>query len=701
MVDSFLMSSQGSFSRGSTPDTLHNQENITSSSPQTAAASRKPRKPPTITPKRFTRFFTPRHTGSSRGSNNSRASRRLRDITKEAVNRKGYATPTQRRQYDVLELSVSEDIDISSRPVKRRKYSIDLSSSPPQLPAVRISRPEQSIHIFEDGPPSPMLSEVVSDMDSEAAVAQVLPRPIRRLPNYHGSTKRLLYRSFGGYDAITLGVRGSDHGSGWQSQTANFVSTPSDVHTTEHRCVPFCVANCNTNSLIAVGDESGTVRLLDSSSESSFSTPHVLFRPHKNAVMDLAFSSDDYLLATASGDQTARLIDMHTQQTRSILTGHVSSLKQIKFQPGNDNIVTSSSRDGSVQVWDLRCSTKASGLPTKWSQYVDGGGIRKIPALASQRQLRASEAHRSIDRPVKVGGDPDLAHSLSITATQHLTNGREHILLTASEVDTSIKVWDLRQAHRTRAMPLSSTPLPEIHQGRRRFGINSLALSGDGSRVFAVCRDNMVYAYNTNNLVTGSPSQFETSASETSSIVRKTGAGASPVFALKHDGFRNNSFYIRGALRPARGDKSELMAVGSSDFTPVVFPTDERHFKTRRSRNLQDQDEADDDDDEPSLPTLPSSQQQQTRNAESHSFPVYSVGSALVRGHKKEVSSLCWSYDGHLVSIGDDYRARRWTENAEKARELRQCGDNGEGAATRWGHAWATVDDPYWDEDDG
>ena len=69
------------------------------------------------------------------------------------------------------------------------------------------------------------------------------------------------------------------------------------------------------------------------------------------------FSLDDSLLATASGDQTARVVDMTTQRTISVLAQHSASLKQVKFQPGaaNNSVIATSSRDGSVQIWDLRC----------------------------------------------------------------------------------------------------------------------------------------------------------------------------------------------------------------------------------------------------------------------------------------------------------------------------------------------------------
>lgn len=115
------------------------------------------------------------------------------------------------------------------------------------------------------------------------------------------------------------------------------------------------------NSLVAVGDEDGTIALLESAKDSNptFDIAHVKIRPHSNAVMDLSFSSNDLLLATASGDQTGHVIDVCTQQSTYVMggsAGHQSSVKQVRFQPGNDNVIATSSRDGTVRLWDLRCS---------------------------------------------------------------------------------------------------------------------------------------------------------------------------------------------------------------------------------------------------------------------------------------------------------------------------------------------------------
>ncbi|KAK4920844.1 hypothetical protein LTR28_012835, partial [Elasticomyces elasticus] len=112
-------------------------ETLTSSplAPPSSADSRKPKKPPPITPKRFTKFFTPRvSTLASCGS--GRSGRQLRDITRNAINWKTSARVedgVKPRLFEDVETAGFEDITTPDlRPSKRRKRNAGLDSSPPQ-----------------------------------------------------------------------------------------------------------------------------------------------------------------------------------------------------------------------------------------------------------------------------------------------------------------------------------------------------------------------------------------------------------------------------------------------------------------------------------------------------------------------------------------------------------------------------------------
>ncbi|KAK8154667.1 WD repeat-containing protein-like protein [Phyllosticta citrichinensis] len=707
------------------------------SSPSSRPASRKPKKPPPITPKRFNKFFTPRTTRSN--TSHSSSGRQLRDITRNAINRK---KPTPRRTVVFSDSHAPGQENYSTPKVehhRKRKLLPSPESSPIQPSPSKRSR-EHGFSVTFDLPDS---NDVASDaettiLEEEEEEEDIPPMPIKRAP-ISGQTGRILSRSFGGSRAIGRG-RMYDHCGVWQDQTANFCSRPEDRHVFRND-IPFCTASCNTNSMVAIGDEDGTIMLLESAKDSKppFSQAHVKFRPHSNAVMDVAFSSDDYSLATASGDQTGHVIDVRTQQTTYVMggqNGHQSSVKQVCFQPDNDNVLATSSRDGTVRLWDLRCKGSEGVIHSLQTNF-DGqtsDNLQRVTCASTYNVISGAHAPNStLNMSSQASTTRDAAsksdvHSrrgdVSITALSFLNlPSRSHLLVTASEASTAVKLWDIRGRYNRRAIPIATTRQPESHSKHRKFGINSISFSGAGDRLYALSRDNTVYAYSTSHLVLGHTPELgeRTSERRRSGAVDKCGLG--PLYGLRHPRLHVTSFWVKTALRRARGNKVECLAVGSSDGCPVVFPTDEtmlrrridavaanaeppRSFQTfstsarssllstsllnrtsyaaasrRRSSNSA---------------ITPIASPMSPRMADS--LPIFSHhGTPLVRGHLKEVTSLTWTSEGDLVSIGDDYSARCWREDAALARDLRR---GGEGEGRRWGSGWADVSDADDDDDD-
>lgn len=680
------------------------QENVSSSSPL-RPSSLKQRKPPTVTPKRFTKFFTPRCSLSGRHSRQSKAGRQLRDITRNSVNRKTTDTANHELQDDGL---------ISSRPTKRRKHTLDATSSPLHSSPIKQVHwsPSKQIQIFEDDTECTHLTD--DDFEPVDAPKHLShPPPIRRL-RQTGTAHRLLSRSFGGHESLSRGRRGPEHCGPRLSSTANFCSVPRDVHSSRsHRGVgggalPFCTAPCNTNTLIAIGDEEGHVRLLDTAPSAEFQLPHVTFLVHHNAIMDLAFSPCDYILATASGDQTARIVDMQTQRTLCVLAGHRSSVKQVRFHPGNDKLLTTSARDGLVNVWDLRCSKSSVQSLRIGYQPADNDFYPAPQNLYPYATMSAGPAHRvanAKDRIIKsdMVESLDVPAGVSITSIEHLPGSHGHLLLSASEQNASLKLFDLRTAGRNSKsermgfeVPVSCTSVPEAHMRTRNYGISALALSGDGARAYSVCRDNTIYAYSTNHLILGSASEMVDVAKRTRMTPpEKPKGGLGPLYAFRNPALRSGSFYIKAAVRKAGDDKDELLAVGSQEGCAVLFPTDERNLNLRPETERPTV--AADEDDDDSLPCSPPPPSKRDAAVRPSGFAVIDkVGTPLVRGHHREVTSLAFVHGGELVTISDDFTARCWREDAERARSFRTCG---EGGGKRWACGWADVV-KEWDDDD-
>lgn len=591
---------------------------------------------------------------------------------------------------DVMVDQSVETPKVNSR--KRKTPYISPESSPAQSSPLKRSR-------FLTPPPFTILEDDAAEFQE----LPILQAPIRRLKSL-GGTSRVLQRSFGGASIIGRGfIR--DHCTTWQDQTAHFSTGADDLHQLPHGAPPFCTASCNANSLVAVGDEDGWVHLLDTEDgpRSDFTKAHLSFRAHTNAIMDIQFSQDDSLMATGSGDQTGQILDVRTQTCISVLAKHKSSVKQIRFQPGEEKIVATSSRDGAVQIWDLRCkggtrvhsawgpdAPYASSIRTLSAAHADPVPVNLATSLATKASRELLGKSEAFSRRADI----------SVTALSFLPHGREHLLLTASDASTCVKLWDIRGRYSFRgpAIPIATTAHPDSHSRHRHYAINSLALSGDASRLYALSKDNTVYAYSTNHLILGVAPEL-TSMSSSQRINATNQQGLGPIYGFRHRNFHAGSFYVKAALRKASGDQTELLAVGSTDGCPVLFPTDETFLK----REAQQEDEQDDD---LPLDPLTSSRPSLSRKFTSNStrfpsllddtIPIYEHGTPLIRGHEHEVTGVAWTKNGTLVSIGDDHRVRLWKEGTQ-ARELRM---NGEAEGRRWGCGWAAVSNGYDDDDE-
>lgn len=447
--------------------------------------------------------------------------------------------------------------------------------------------------------------------------------------------------------------------------------------------------------------------------------------------MDMAFSPDDSLLATASGDQTAHVIDMLAQRTKYIMVGHASSVKQVRFLPDNSNVLATSSRDGSVRLWDIRCKgSKASvheiqdgscpspvGEGSKLEKSISY--VNTYNTISGAHSVRASNLSEpgSIDlRDTICRGETRSSNrqgGVSVTALTFLPNDRAHILLTASEASTCIKIWDIRSRYSNRrgnaAVPLSVTKQPESHTRHRQFGVNSLALSGDSARVYALSRDSTVYAYSTKHLILGAGPEFspDSSPRRHPNSCGSMNEGVGPLYGYRHPKFQAATFYVKLALRPASTTYSEMLAVGSSDSCAVVFPTDEAYHNPN-SRNIPSHDTIGSDvvshrsrswarisaistRSSSSLSSFPSPRLVDT-------IPMHSHGAALVGGHRREVTSVCWTTNGELITVSDDLSARCWRENEEHARDSRKSGEHGKKSSQT---GWAELDVSGTEDGDG
>ncbi|PGH12622.1 hypothetical protein AJ79_04120 [Helicocarpus griseus UAMH5409] len=693
-----------------------NAPSIPSSPPRT-----KTKKPPPVTPRSFRRFFTPRSAlGALSSGGNDRSSRHaLKDISSPALNRLGssFAGATDGPQDGLAKPSTH---DIVSTPRKKRKLSF--SSSPPlQSSPLRRVRIAPTLHHsdIDSSPTRPNPDEIAFESGRQLEIFKDKqhappPAPIRR-----SNVLRTSGQSFMGSLSDSRSRRTThryNYGPGWRDEVSSFYSSPSDLHqcfyrdqTGERLTLPFCTASCHTNSLVAIGDEEGGVRLLDSAKgqKHEFSKAYLSFQPHTNSIMDLEFSSDDRLLATASGDQTSRIIDMPTQTAIYCLSKHTSSVKRVQFQPAsNNNVVATCSRDGSVNIWDLRYKAyERPAMQLRCSLASDVDETARVSTVKMKYPQVSNSiwpAHAEKPRP-KAGTEAEAVarrDDISVTSIAFLNPGRENLFVSSSESNACVRLWDLRTTYSLRRktpVPLAITRQPESHEKYRQFGLTSMAFSGDGSRLYTLCRDGSVYAYSTSHLTLGSsPEMVPSNPSFKRFPSDEAKPGLGPLYGFRHPRLQVATFFVKLAVRRAV-DKSEMLAVGSSDNCAVLFPTDERYLNPPSSLAALGINSSTPDQStgsrRPGLRRARSSAGLLGRLEDT--IPIYQHGAALVEGHMKEVSGVSWTDGGELITVSDDLHARCWREGP-KARDLRVGGDS---EGQRWHCGWADVKDSADDEE--
>ncbi|KLJ13796.1 hypothetical protein EMPG_11295 [Blastomyces silverae] len=695
-----------------------NAPQIPSSPPRT-----KTKKPPPVTPRSFKRFFTPRSIlGALSSGGNDRPNRHiLKDICSPALNRLGPAFARISDGPQDNSAKSPSTYDALSTPRKKRKLSF--SSSPPlqSSPLRRVRIAPSILHNDIDSSPSrPNLHEIGFETEPQLEVPKPKqrappPAPLRR-SHVLQTSGQVFMRSLSDNRSRTI-THKYNYGKAWRDEVSDFYSLADDLHQCSHKdqrgerlTLPFCAVSCHTNSLVAIGDEEGGVRLLDSAKNEKpgFSKTYLSFQPHTNSIMDLEFSSDDMLLATASGDQTCRIIDMPTQTPIYCLSKHTSSVKRVQFQPAsNNNVVATCSRDGSVNIWDLRYKAferPAMQLRCSLASDIDDSARASIKMKYPQVSNSIWPAHAEKPRSKTSSEAEALARrdDISVTSIAFLHPGRENLFVTSSESNACVRLWDLRTTYSLRRktpVPLAITRQPESHEKYRQFGLTSMAFSGDGSRLYTLCRDGSVYAYSTSHLTLGScPEMVPSSSGFKRFPGDEAKPGLGPLYAFRHPRLQVATFFVKLAVRRAINDKSEMLAVGSSDNCAILFPTDERYLASPSATSIVN-----------TTPNQTSSRPQRRHNLRrSHScstglsgrledtIPVYNHGAALIEGHRKEVSGVSWTHGGELITVSDDLHARCWREGPA-ARELR-IGGGSEGR--RWHCGWADVKDSGDDEDE-
>ncbi|KAF9116027.1 hypothetical protein BGX27_005260 [Mortierella sp. AM989] len=274
------------------------------------------------------------------------------------------------------------------------------------------------------------------------------------------------------------------------TQPLNLISTLSRQRTFGRmRNRPSYAANEARN--LAVGDEDGTIHIIDTRKDDTHPGKTTQIFSHQNAIFDLCWTGDDSKIISVSGDQTARLHDVETKTCLGTFSGHTGSIKSVSLKFGDDNVFATAARDGSVLIWDVRCSSAAT--PQGESTYRPADRLLNVHA-SSTRTIPPKKTKHGSDGPN------------TASAVQYMRHN-ENIIASTGALDGFVKYWDVRK-HGTYfkhdfPSPLQTSTYTPIT--KRAHGMTSMALSPDGSSLYAVSSDNHIYKFNTTSL--GGPAE--------------------------------------------------------------------------------------------------------------------------------------------------------------------------------------------------
>ncbi|KAF9977313.1 hypothetical protein BGZ65_007451, partial [Modicella reniformis] len=337
-----------------------------------------------------------------------------------------------------------------------------------------------------------------------------------------------------------------------RSNLLEYISRPNDVYTfiaqdgttlvPPFSCAYNNVANGARN--LAVGDEDGSIHIIDTGRDGAHPHQSIQIQAHQNAIFDICWMNDDSAMISASGDQTARLHDIETKTCVGTFCGHSGSIKSISLKFNDNNIFATAARDGAVMIWDVRCSGTTSA-----------GGERLYRPANKLLNVHASATRTVSPKKSKYGSDgPNTA-----SAVQYMKHN-ENIIASIGALDGSVKYWDVRK-HGTYIRHDFPSPLATsiyTPTTKRAHGMTSMALSPDGITLYAVSSDNHIYMFNTTRL-------------------------GSPVEQFGGSGFTCSSYYIKTSVSPdgnyiAAGSCNDLYVweVNRPHRKPLIFHGHER-----------------------------------------------------------------------------------------------------------------------------
>ncbi|KAK0461946.1 WD40-repeat-containing domain protein, partial [Desarmillaria tabescens] len=275
------------------------------------------------------------------------------------------------------------------------------------------------------------------------------------------------------------------------------------------------------SSLLAVSTEQGTIHIINTTKRDPWDPEplRTTIQAHDNGVFDVKWDESDARLATASADQSTRILCLSTNTVLHSLRGHTNTVKSISWDPSNPNLLSTGGKDGAICLWDLRIG----------EGRVDGESLPPVLSIPG--------AHEEL-APLETSNKRRKSISSAKTITNVIySDTSSHNLISSGSYNGILRCWDVRSLTSSKRripryklqQPLfaSSEDPTSFHGSRRPRGIISLA-EGSGPTaglLFGLGTDSRVHTYTRSSLLPMSSS-------------------------YAHERMQTNSFYIGLGMSP-------------------------------------------------------------------------------------------------------------------------------------------------------